>query len=92
MRFLPRFDIASVLHFLPETTVFMGVPTYYTRPVAGARFRAGCVPSIRLFVSGSATASGRDLSIASARSRATRSWSATGLTETLMNSSKPTTW
>src|SRR4029077_19334523 len=28
---LPKFDAATVLRLLPEATVFMGVPTHYTR-------------------------------------------------------------
>src|SRR5919206_3241280 len=54
MRFLPRFDIATVLRFLPEATVFMGVPTYYTRLLEEPGFGSDLCGSIRLFVSGSA--------------------------------------
>lgn len=27
--FLPRFDIKDILHYLPQSTVYMGVPTHY---------------------------------------------------------------
>src|SRR5438874_1792870 len=37
MIFLPRFDVDSVLEHLPEATVFMGVPTYYSRLLADPR-------------------------------------------------------
>ena len=54
MVFLPRFDTAEVLAHLPEVTVFMGVPTYYTRLLAEPVFGQACCQSMRLFVSGSA--------------------------------------
>jgi malonyl-CoA/methylmalonyl-CoA synthetase len=54
MLFLPKFDAAQVLERLPRSTVFMGVPTYYTRLLAESAFdRARCA-SMRLFISGSA--------------------------------------
>ncbi len=54
MLFLPKFDAAQVLARLPRSTVFMGVPTYYTRLLAEPGFdRARCA-RMRLFVSGSA--------------------------------------
>jgi len=52
--FLAKFDAAQVLQRLPRATVFMGVPTYYTRLLAEPAFdRARCA-GMRLFVSGSA--------------------------------------
>ncbi len=52
--FLPQFDAADVRRLLPEATVLMGVPTFYSRLLAETGFgRADC-ESIRLFVSGSA--------------------------------------
>ena len=40
---LPKFDEADVLAALPRATVMMGVPTFYTRLLANARFtRASC--------------------------------------------------
>ena len=54
MLFLPKFSVESVLKFLPQATVMMGVPTYYTRLLADKRFqKAGC-SQMRLFISGSA--------------------------------------
>lgn len=52
--FLPRFDAEQVLGLLPAATVFMGVPTFYTRLLALPRLDARACRSIRLFVSGSA--------------------------------------
>ncbi|MDJ0946318.1 MAG: malonyl-CoA synthase [Kiloniellales bacterium] len=51
---LPRFDVEEVLRRLPEATVFMGVPTFYTRLLATPDFDAETCGNIRLFVSGSA--------------------------------------
>ena len=51
---LPRFDAAEILRRLPEATVFMGVPTFYTRLLAEPGFGAEACRNVRLFVSGSA--------------------------------------
>jgi malonyl-CoA/methylmalonyl-CoA synthetase len=88
MRFLPRFDIASVLRFLPEATVFMGVPTYYTRLLAEPGFSASACAHLRLFVSGSAPL----LPETFHRVREVTGHTVLeryGMTETLMNSSNP---
>jgi malonyl-CoA/methylmalonyl-CoA synthetase len=54
MLFLPRFDARTVIRHLPECTVFMGVPTYYTRLLAGPDFGRETCRNMRLFVAGSA--------------------------------------
>jgi malonyl-CoA/methylmalonyl-CoA synthetase len=54
MVFLPRFEVAAVLEQLPRSTVFMGVPTLYTRLLADPRLDAAVCRSMRLFISGSA--------------------------------------
>ncbi len=54
MLFLPKFDVRQVLERLPRSTVFMGVPTYYTRLLAEARFDRHVCRNMRLFISGSA--------------------------------------
>ena len=54
MIFLPRFDPRQVVAELPRATVFMGVPTYYTRLLAEAGLDRHCCRYMRLFVSGSA--------------------------------------
>lgn len=63
MFFEPKFDAARAMKLLPQSTVFMGVPTYYVRLLLDPAF-AGDAPkevplrdtcrNIRLFVSGSA--------------------------------------
>jgi malonyl-CoA/methylmalonyl-CoA synthetase len=50
---LPKFDAALTLDYLPRSTVYMGVPTHYTRLLqAGMDHQAAA--GVRLFVSGSA--------------------------------------
>jgi malonyl-CoA/methylmalonyl-CoA synthetase len=51
---LPKFDAAMTLRHLPEATVFMGVPTHYTRLLQQAGLDLECTAHMRLFVSGSA--------------------------------------
>ena len=52
--FLPRFDTGLTRTCLPEATVMMGVPTYYTRLLADAGFDASICGNMRVFISGSA--------------------------------------
>ena len=52
--FLPAFDAGVVRRLLPEATVLMGVPTFYSRLLAEPGFGATDCESVRLFVSGSA--------------------------------------
>ena len=54
MIWLPRLDIDQALKYLPESTVMMGVPTYYVRLLADARFTRDTCRNMRLFISGSA--------------------------------------
>ena len=54
MRFHAKFDAAQALADFRESTVFMGVPTFYTRLLAeGGLDREAC-SKMRLFISGSA--------------------------------------
>ena len=52
--FLPHFDADTVLQMLPESTVMMGVPTFYTRLLDRPDFTRELCNKMRLFVSGSA--------------------------------------
>jgi malonyl-CoA/methylmalonyl-CoA synthetase len=54
MLFLPRFDAAQTLAWLPRATVFMGVPTYYSRLLAEPGLTRRACANLRLCVSGSA--------------------------------------
>jgi malonyl-CoA/methylmalonyl-CoA synthetase len=51
---LDRFAPGEVLRRLPEATVMMGVPTFYTRLLAEPGFGRESCRSMRLFISGSA--------------------------------------
>ncbi len=52
--FHPRFDAVEVIEALPTASVFMGVPTMYTRLLAQPELTRARCASMRLFVSGSA--------------------------------------
>lgn len=54
MQFLPGFDPDAILRLMPQATVMMGVPTFYTRLLADPRFTRDVAAGMRLFVSGSA--------------------------------------
>jgi malonyl-CoA/methylmalonyl-CoA synthetase len=51
---LPKFDAAAVLKHLPRSTVYMGVPTHYTRLLREPGLDREVGAGMRLFVSGSA--------------------------------------
>jgi malonyl-CoA/methylmalonyl-CoA synthetase len=50
----PAFSPGAVLAALPQATVMMGVPTFYTRLLADPRLTADLCRGMRLFISGSA--------------------------------------
>ncbi len=52
--FMPQFDASEVSKALPESTVMMGVPTFYTRLLLCADFGREVCGHMRLFISGSA--------------------------------------
>ena len=54
MWWLDRFDPAAVIDGLAHCTVFMGVPTHYSRLLADERLDRDRCAGVRLFVSGSA--------------------------------------
>jgi malonyl-CoA/methylmalonyl-CoA synthetase len=51
---LPKFDAALTLEHLPGATVYMGVPTHYTRLLQQDNLNKETTATVRLFVSGSA--------------------------------------
>jgi malonyl-CoA/methylmalonyl-CoA synthetase len=88
MLWLPGFDADAMLEALPEASVLMGVPTFYTRLLARPELTPERVAAMRLFVSGSAPLS----------AETHREWEAKtghrileryGMTETGMLSSNP---
>lgn len=54
MIWLPRLDVEQALHYLPQSTIMMGVPTYYVRLLAHEGLTREACRSMRVFISGSA--------------------------------------
>lgn len=85
---LPKFDAAQIIALMPQATVLMGVPTFYTRLLARDDFTAGTVRGMRLFVSGSAPLLADTFTAFEART-GQRILERYGMTETCMNTSNP---
>jgi malonyl-CoA/methylmalonyl-CoA synthetase len=85
---LSKFDAESALRHLPQASVYMGVPTHYTRLLQLAGLNREVTAGVRLFVSGSAP-----LLVETHREFLRRTGHAIleryGMTETLMNTSNP---
>ena len=88
MRWLPAYDAKQVVKYLPECTVLMGVPTYYTRLLSEQSFTAKVAENVRLFVSGSAPLLTETFVEFEART-GQRILERYGMTETNMNTSNP---
>ena len=88
MLWLPKFDAREVIGHLPQATVMMGVPTYYTRLLAESDFDSRACRSIRLFVSGSAPLLAETFAQFQGRTGHTI-LERYGLTETGMNTANP---
>lgn len=54
MWFLPKFDLEAILRLLPQATILMGVPTFYTRLLSHPGLTPDLCRKMRLFISGSA--------------------------------------
>ncbi|TAN61840.1 MAG: malonyl-CoA synthase [Magnetospirillum sp.] len=54
MIFCPKFDAEQAIALFGRATVFMGVPTFYTRLIASPNLTPGACRHMRLFISGSA--------------------------------------
>ncbi len=88
MLFLPRFAPDTVTRLLPQATVMMGVPTFYTRLLAHPGFDRAACRNMRLFISGSAPLLEQTFEEFRARSGHTI-LERYGMTETGMNCSNP---
>jgi malonyl-CoA/methylmalonyl-CoA synthetase len=88
MRWLDKFDVPTVLKYLPECTVMMGVPTHYTRLLSDPAFGEDSCVNMRLFVSGSAPLLAETFEQFHARTGYTII-ERYGMTETNMNTSNP---
>jgi len=85
---LPRFEAAEVLQRLPAATVFMGVPTYYTRLLQQPALDRDRTRAVRLFVCGSAPLPAATHALFLARTGHSI-LERYGMTETLMSTSNP---
>jgi malonyl-CoA/methylmalonyl-CoA synthetase len=85
---LAKFDAAATLDHLPQATVYMGVPTHYTRLLQLPGLNKSSTATVRLFVSGSAP-----LSAETHREFQQRTGHVIleryGMSETMMNTSNP---
>lgn len=88
LRMLPKFDAAKVIAELGKVSVFMGVPTFYTRLLESADFTREASASLRLFISGSAPLLPSVFSAFEART-GHRILERYGMTETVMITSNP---
>jgi malonyl-CoA/methylmalonyl-CoA synthetase len=88
MLFLPKFEPDAVFAALPDATVMMGVPTFYTRLLKDARLSPAATGHMRLFISGSAPLLPETFKDWQARTGQTI-LERYGMTETNMNTSNP---
>ncbi len=88
MLFLNRFDADKMIELMPRASVMMGVPTFYTRLLADARFTKDLCANMRLFISGSAPLLEETFEQFQARSGHSI-LERYGMTETNMNTSNP---
>jgi malonyl-CoA/methylmalonyl-CoA synthetase len=88
MLFLPKFEPDAVFKALPQATVMMGVPTFYTRLLKDSRLGQNTTRHMRLFISGSAPLlpeTHREWEVRTGHAILERY----GMTETNMNTSNP---
>ncbi len=86
--FLPRFDAAEVQRRLPQATVMMGVPTFYSRLLRRTDFGHSQCAGMRLFISGSAPLTEQVFHAWEART-GHRILERYGMSETIINTSNP---
>lgn len=86
--FMPNFDCDAIFEALPNSTLMMGVPTFYTRLLTDKRLDKTAVKNMRLFISGSAPLLAETHEAFTART-GHRILERYGMTETNMNSSNP---
>jgi len=88
MIFQSGFSTDALIEDLPQATVLMGVPTFYTRLLADDRFTRKLAQHMRLFISGSAPLLAETHREFEART-GQRILERYGMTETNMNTSNP---
>ena len=88
LKWLESFEVDSILKSLPECTVMMGVPTYYTRMLKRDLLDSKLTEGIRLFISGSAPLLEETFNEFNQRTNH-QILERYGMTETNMNTSNP---
>ena len=88
LKWLESFDADEVLKSIPECTVMMGVPTYYTRLLKRDLLDSKLTEGIRLFISGSAPLLEETFNEFNQRTNH-QILERYGMTETNMNTSNP---
>lgn len=88
MIFMPRFDLDTLIDKMPDASVMMGVPTFYTRLLDAPGFDRQTARNMRLFISGSAPLLAETHTTFEART-GHRILERYGMTETNMNTSNP---
>ena len=83
-----RFSDKAAVSIMPECSVMMGVPTFYTRLLGNPEFGADCCSNMRLFISGSAPLLAETFAEFQSRTGHTI-LERYGMTETGMNTSNP---
>ncbi|RLK07942.1 malonate--CoA ligase [Ruegeria conchae] len=88
VRLMKKFDTEMILEELPNSTLLMGVPTFYTRLLAHDGFTDEITENMRLFISGSAPLLA-ETHVAFETRTGHRILERYGMTETNMNTSNP---
>jgi malonyl-CoA/methylmalonyl-CoA synthetase len=88
MIYLPQFNVDQLVDLMPQATVLMGVPTFYTRLLDHPRFDRTLASHMRLFVSGSAPLLA-ETHVQFENRTGHRILERYGMTETNMNTSNP---
>ncbi len=88
IRLFPKFDPEVAIGYFADSTLMMGVPTFYTRLLESPQLDREACASMRLFVSGSAPLLAETHNIFSART-GHAILERYGMTETGMNTSNP---
>lgn len=88
MVWLAKFDASVVEHQLPDCTVMMGVPTFYTRLLADDAFPRAPLEQIRVFICGSAPLTEQVFNEWQART-GHRILERYGMSETIINTTNP---
>ncbi len=86
--FLNAFDAEKIIEYLPQASVYMGVPTHYVRLLNSPNLTVSGCKNIRLFTSGSAPLLPQTLTTFEQRTSHTIV-ERYGMTETGMNTSNP---